>query len=133
MQDRGSIPAQQEKADLAAAQQHFSCLGWPLADMQPAPSDLTSATDKPLDALLRRAAALQDARQAGVAVDWEDPQWQGDGLDALQAARNAQLRAAIDEQQAARDAASAPGATRRDLRKGIGRPQELQQAGKSCC
>lgn len=69
---------QQERADLAAAQAHFEMLGWPAADLAPAPGDEASpASDGLLSALLCRVVALQEARQRGkeAGVDWEAPQW----------------------------------------------------------
>jgi hypothetical protein len=62
-------------------------------------------------------------------VDWEQAQWQEDGLDMLQAAKNVELQAASDGQQAALDAAAAPVGTVRDFRKGTERPKDLAQAG----
>ena len=76
--DKGNSEEQQERADVAAAQAHFVLLGWP-ADCQESLSagnaSSSSACDEWLAALLRRAAALQEARQRGGVVDWEDECW----------------------------------------------------------
>lgn len=77
----------QERSDLAAAQAHFSQLGWPKEALQAAAdgsdSGAASAASAPADALLggllRRAAALQEARQlrgSEAGVDWAQPEWQ---------------------------------------------------------
>lgn len=73
----------QERADLAAAQAHFSQLGWP-GDALQAAADAggaasAAAADALLGGLLRRAAALQEARQMRgreASVDWAQPEWQ---------------------------------------------------------
>lgn len=81
--EQGAAAEQQEKADQAAAQAHFAgLLGWPqedLAAVAEAPSaDTAPGTDELLAALLRRAAALQEARLArgkSAVVDWEQAGW----------------------------------------------------------
>lgn len=98
---------QQERADLAAAQAHFGLLGWSQHDLDVAPEDTSAGCDAPLGKLLRRAAALQEARQRGKAVDWEAPDWRSDGLAAMQAERNAALQAALDARREAEVAAAA--------------------------
>lgn len=80
--DKGNTLEQQERADLAAAQRHFALLGWPAGSLEVAPGDAAGGCDGELGALLRRAAALQQAReQGGAPPDWEQPEWRwgGDG------------------------------------------------------
>ncbi len=51
-------------------------LGWPADDLRPAPRDESAACDELLGALLKRAAALQEAQQRGKpGVDWTQPEW----------------------------------------------------------
>lgn len=72
--EHGNTAEQQEKADAAAAQAHFVQLGWPAAELQPAPGDEAGSCDELLGALLRRAEAVQEARQRGKeGLDWA--QW----------------------------------------------------------
>lgn len=74
--EQGNTAEQQEKADAAAAQAHFVQLGWAAEDLCPSPGDESAACDELLGALLKRAAALQEARQRGKpGVDWEQPEW----------------------------------------------------------
>ncbi|PRW60747.1 flagellar associated [Chlorella sorokiniana] len=106
--EQGNSAEQQEKADAAAAQSHFVQLGWTADDLCPAPGDESAGCDKLLGVLLKRAAALQEARQRGKpGVDWDQPEWKRDRLDELQAERNAQLAAAMAEQAAAEAAEEA--------------------------
>lgn len=74
--EQGNTAEQQEKADAAAAQAHFVQLGWPADDLRPDAGDESAGCDELLRALLKRAAALQEARQRGKpGVDWEQPEW----------------------------------------------------------
>ncbi|KAL4855244.1 Dual specificity protein kinase splA [Chlorella vulgaris] len=126
--EAGNSAEQQEKADLAAARNHFSQLGWPAASLQAAPGDATAASDGLLGALLKRAAALQEARQWGRAVDWEQPDWKTDGLEDLQQTHNDALRSALEAQaQAAEAAEQQAGGARRDAaaRAAAQQPKEL--------
>ena len=69
--EQGNTAEQQEKADAAAAAAHFLQLGWPARELQPAPGDEAGGCDELLGALLKRAGAVQDARQRGK----EGPDW----------------------------------------------------------
>ncbi|KAL4443818.1 hypothetical protein ABPG75_011555 [Micractinium tetrahymenae] len=122
--EQGNTLEQQESADLAAAQAHFALLGWPEGSLEVAPEDASAGCDGALGALLRRAVALQEARQRGKPPpDWEQPEWRRDGLADMQRDHNARLQKAAEEQEAAQAAAAA--ALAAGKRAPVLRPKEV--------
>lgn len=121
----GNSMEQQEAADLAAAQRHFALLGWSDGDLDVTADDSTAGCDAPLCALLKRVVAVQEARERGKPMpDWEQPEWRRDGLGGMQHECNAELQAALDQQEEARAAAAAEAGGRRGL-KAVIRTKEL--------
>ncbi|KAL4449449.1 hypothetical protein ABPG77_007093 [Micractinium sp. CCAP 211/92] len=105
--EQGNTLEQQEHADLAAAQAHFAALGWPEGSLEAGPGDAAAGCDAALGALLKRAAALQEARErGGPAPDWEQPEWRQDGLAEMRADNHANLQPAAEGMEAALGAAA---------------------------
>lgn len=78
--EQGNTLEQQERADLVAAQAHFAALGWPEGSLEAGPGDAAEGCDAALAALLKRAAALQEAcERGGPAPNWEQPEWRWGG------------------------------------------------------